>query len=170
MKKIAILTAAALATAMAVPAMARDMDQQGAKTMRHHAMHQRHMSQRDMQRGGDMQQRDANAGWNNNGWNNDWDRHDNGFWPADVAAGAVGTAAGIAGAAVNTAGAIATAPFRDTYAYDNRVAPASDYDTTYQYGPNGYYGDWNSYAARNGLACQPGTWFKGSDGRQHICQ
>lgn len=188
MKTIAILSAAAaLATTMALPAMAGDMNKDGAKgAMRTHAMHQnrmgqRAMGQRSMQRdarmqGGAMQQRDANGGWNNNGWDNarrddgNWDRDDSGFWPADVAAGAVGVAAGVAGAAVNTAGAIATAPFQDTYAYDNR-GDADDYgNVNYQYGQNGYYGDWNSYAARNGLVCQPGTWFKGPDGRRQICQ
>jgi hypothetical protein len=60
---------------------------------------------------------------------------------------AADTAAGIAGAAIGTAGAIATAPFRDSYAYD--------YDR--YMGPSGY-------------ACRPGTWFRGEDGRQHPCQ
>jgi hypothetical protein len=69
-----------------------------------------------------------------------------GFWPGDVAAGVVG-------GAIGTAGAIATAPFRnDTYAY---------------YG--GYYGN-SPYAYRNGFVCQPGTTFRGEDGRRHICQ
>jgi hypothetical protein len=27
-----------------------------------------------------------------------------------------------------------------------------------------------SYARRNGFVCIPGTWFRGEDGRQHICQ
>ena len=55
-----------------------------------------------------------------------------------------------------------TAPFRgDSYAYYNDN--------------NGWNGDnngWNgqSYAERNGFVCQPGTWFKGADGRRHICQ
>jgi hypothetical protein len=67
---------------------------------------------------------------------------------ADTAGAAVGTAAGIAGAAVGTAGAIATAPFRgpdyrDSYAYDR---------------------------SPNGFVCQPGTWFRGEDGRRHPCQ
>jgi hypothetical protein len=85
----------------------------------------------------------------NNGWHDSWndnrrDRHDSGFWPGDVAAGVVG-------GAIGTAGAIATSPFRgDSYAY------------------SGPYND--SYAARNGFVCQPGTWFKGEDGRRHICQ
>lgn len=71
-----------------------------------------------------------------------------GFWPLN-------TAGAVAGAAVGTAGAIATAPFRamdNSYAYDNR-----GWDT-------------RSYAQRNGFVCTPGTWFKGGDGRRHICQ
>ena len=27
-----------------------------------------------------------------------------------------------------------------------------------------------AYARRNGFVCIPGTWFRGEDGRQHICQ
>jgi glycosidase len=105
-----------------------------------------------------------NGDWNNNGWNN----HDTGFWPGDVAAGvvggAVGTAAAITDDAVGTAGAIATAPFRgDSYAYYNGY-----YNSPMGYnGPMGYG---QSYAERNGFVCQPGTWFKGEDGRRHICQ
>jgi hypothetical protein len=101
-----------------------------------------------------------NGDWNNNGWNNNngWSNRDTGFWPGDVAAGvvggAVGTAAAITDDAVGTAGAIATAPFRgNSYAYYN--------------GPMGYG---QSYAERNGFVCQPGSWFKGEDGRRHICQ
>jgi hypothetical protein len=97
---------------------------------------------------GDYQRR--NADWNNGNWNdNRWDRRDSGFWPADVAAGVVG-------GAVGTTGAIAAAPFRgDSYAY---------YNDGYRRG----YDD--SYGARNGFVCQPGTWFKGEDGRRHPCQ
>jgi hypothetical protein len=74
-------------------------------------------------------------------------RADSGFWPADVAAGVVG-------GAVGTAGAIATAPFRGAYAYDN-----------------GYDGDYRGdYARRNGFVCEPGTIFRGEDGRRHLCQ
>ena len=68
--------------------------------------------------------------------------------------GPVDAAVGIAGAAVGTAAAIATSPFRGAYAYDN--------------GYNGGYD--NGYAARNGFVCQPGTWFRGEDGRRHLCQ
>jgi hypothetical protein len=28
----------------------------------------------------------------------------------------------------------------------------------------------DSYAQRMGFVCQPGTWFRGEDGRRHICQ
>jgi hypothetical protein len=103
-----------------------------------------------------------NNGWNNNGWNNNWNNNgwnnrDTGFWPGDVAAGAVGTAGAIANNAVGTASAIAAAPFGGgPYAYYN-----SGYN-------NGYYNQ--SYAQRNGLVCTPGTWFKGEDGRRHPCQ
>jgi hypothetical protein len=157
MRKIVILGAAA-ALALAGPAMARDMKG-----------HHRHMAkQHTMQQ---QPQQQANAGWNGWNTNNDWNRRGStGFWPTDVAAGAVGAAAGIAGAAVGTAGAIATAPFRnDAYAY----APGQNgyrAEMAYDHGPNGFYGNWDTYAARNGFVCRPGTFFKGSDGRQHICQ
>lgn len=66
----------------------------------------------------------------------------NAFWPGEVAADVVG-------GAVGTAAAIATAPFADDG--DNR--------------------GWDrSYAQRNGFVCQPGTWFRGEDGRPHPCQ
>lgn len=28
----------------------------------------------------------------------------------------------------------------------------------------------DEYARRNGFVCTPGTWFRGEDGRRHICQ
>jgi hypothetical protein len=69
------------------------------------------------------------------------------FWPGELAAGVVG-------GAIGTAGAIATAPFRnDSYAYNDGY-----------YGQR-YYGDFD-----NGFVCQPGTTFRGADGRRHICQ
>jgi hypothetical protein len=85
-----------------------------------------------------------------------------------VAPGAVGAAAGVAGAAVGTAAGIAAAPFsgwRNSYgAYGMYGQPVM------MYGPNGWYGDWSTYAARNGIVCRPGTLFKGDDGHQHLCQ
>jgi hypothetical protein len=120
--------------------------------------------QRQTQYGGERYRRSdvyyngQNDRWNNgwhDSWNDDrWDRSHTGFWPGDVAADTVG-------AAVGTAGAIATAPFRagGAYAYDNG------------YYHNGYNSGWNqSYAERNGFVCSPGTWFKGEDGRRHLCQ
>jgi hypothetical protein len=38
------------------------------------------------------------------------------------------------------------------------------------YGENGWYGDWSTYATRNGIVCRPGTYFKGADGARHLCQ
>jgi hypothetical protein len=50
-------------------------------------------------------------------------------------------AAGVVGGAVGTAAAIATAPIGG-----------------------------EAYARRNGFVCIPGTWFRGEDGRRHLCQ
>ena len=50
-------------------------------------------------------------------------------------------AAGVVGGAVGTAAAIVTAPI------------GSD-----------------AYGRQNGFVCTPGTWFRGEDGRRHICQ
>lgn len=91
--------------------------------------------------------RDMNGRMTQPGYDNSYNRADSGFWPADVAAGVVG-------GAVGAAGAIATAPFRGAYAYDN-----------------GYDGDYRGdYARRNGFVCEPGTIFRGEDGRRHLCQ
>ncbi|XUJ36272.1 hypothetical protein ACQ5SK_15130 [Bradyrhizobium japonicum] len=38
------------------------------------------------------------------------------------------------------------------------------------YGEMGWQGSWSTYAARNGIVCRPGTYFKGSDGLLHLCQ
>jgi hypothetical protein len=83
----------------------------------------------------------------------DWNRTHSGFWAVD-------TAGAVAGAAVGTAAAVATAPFGG---YGNSYA-------SYDHGGPGWYGDWDSYAARNGIVCRPGTYFKGDDGRRHLCQ
>lgn len=34
----------------------------------------------------------------------------------------------------------------------------------------GWHGSWNTYAARNGIVCKPGSYFKGADGLRHLCQ
>ena len=87
----------------------------------------------------------TNRAWHDsyNRWDGSRVDRDSGFWPADVAAGVVS-------GAVGTATAIATAPFGgEPYAR-----------------PIG--GD--AYARLNGFVCTPGTWFRGEDGRRHICQ
>jgi hypothetical protein len=100
---------------------------------------------------GDYQRRTQrdNGNWGSNAnWNDDRRyRRDSGFGPGYVAAGAVGTA-----------GAVAAAPFGgDSYA-------------SYNNGDRGWYGYGPNYKERNGLACQPGTMFKGEDGRLRPCQ
>ena len=116
-----------------------------------------------------------NNGWQQDGWQNNWNdnhswndnRRNSGFWPGDVAAGVVDGAVATAGAAVGTAGAIAAAPFEnDSYASYN----GGGYDNGWN--NNGWNNGWNnqSYAQRNGFVCTPGTWFKGEDGRRHLCQ
>lgn len=135
MKTLKIVAAAAVVTGlMATPVLAKDK----------HRMKVRH---------------DTAAQMSDNTYRNDMRRQDSGFWPADVAAGAVGGAVGIAGAAVNTAGTIATAPFR---AWDNSYA--------YYNGPDVSYDGRDAYARRNNFVCQPGTVFRGQDGRNHLCQ
>lgn len=37
-------------------------------------------------------------------------------------------------------------------------------------GGYGWNGSWSAYAARNGIVCRPGTYYKGADGLQHLCQ
>jgi len=66
-----------------------------------------------------------------------------------------GIAAGlIAGAAASSYGSYGPGYYDESYAYDNR------YNRNYDPG----------YAARNGFVCQPGTYFRGEDGRPHLCQ
>jgi hypothetical protein len=50
-------------------------------------------------------------------------------------------AAGVVGGAVGTAAAVATSPIGG-----------------------------EEYARRNGFVCVPGSWFRGEDGRRHLCQ
>lgn len=148
MTTMKLLTAAAIVTGlMASPVLAKDQTKHRAKA----------------KAGYNMQMSDN--GYRDNGHRSDMRRSDTGFWPTDVAAGAVGGAVGIAGAAVNTAGAIATAPFRSR---DNN-APWDNSYASYD-GPMDRYESRDSYARRNNFVCQPGTWIRGEDGQRHICQ
>jgi Ni/Co efflux regulator RcnB len=157
MTKFKLLGAAALVVALASPVMAQDAPRdQTQKHMRmtphranqrHTAYRQGNMARKNMAQNRNMTRDNMAYRNDNNGWNNGWNNP--AFWPGDIAAGVAGGAAATADAAVNTAGAIAAAPFApfggDPYAYYN----------------NGY---------NNGLVCQPGTWFRGEDGRRHICR
>jgi hypothetical protein len=60
--------------------------------------------------------------------------------------------------------------YDDSYAYDPGYEPGYAYSQGYNpgYATNPVYDD--SYATRNGFACQPGTLFRGEDGRTHLCQ
>jgi hypothetical protein len=71
-----------------------------------------------------------------------------GFGPSLAAGVVAGTVLG---------GAYAYGPgyYGDSYAYDN------SYDSGYTN---------QGYTNPNGFVCQPGTWFKGEDGRPHLCQ
>jgi hypothetical protein len=145
---LAILgTAAILTSALASPAMAEGTTTKGMKDKQaSHAKSQSHMQRRAANRG--EQFRNANAVVTRDQYGRP--------------AGPVGAAGAIVGGAAATAGAIATAPFR---AFDNSYNNYNDY---YGYGYGGR--DWKTYAARNSLACTPGTTFRGADGRQHLCQ
>ncbi|MGX1106546.1 MULTISPECIES: hypothetical protein [Bradyrhizobium] len=82
-------------------------------------------------------------------WQGSYNRYDPGpFAPVDAAARVAG---GVVGGAVGTAAAVATAPFGGP---DYARAPIGGAE----------------YARQNGFVCTPGTWFRGSDGRQHPCQ
>lgn len=179
------LAAAALVTAtIATPALAQDRAGRDQAQVR---ANQQQIVDRDSPDDGlfrSSARYEVNDSWNRgDGSRDNWNRSDTGFWPGDFAANVVGSAVG-------TAGAIATAPFRggDSFAsYDNRVTNEvwnDSYRNSYAgraarsyrgaVPPNN--GSWAtnnvtaSYAARNGFVCQPGTYFTGKDGREHICQ
>jgi hypothetical protein len=166
MKSMKLLTAAAVVTGlMATPALARDKTKHRTTTQSDYNMQM------------------SDSGYRDSGYRSDMRRTDSGFWPADVAAGAVGGAVGVAGAAVNTAGAIATAPFRawddnspwdNSRPWDNRRAnvQSGTWNNSYAYydGPVDRVDPRDSYARRNNFVCQPGTWIRGGDGRRHLCQ
>ena len=98
------------------------------------------------------------------GYRRDMRQRDSGFWPGDVAAGAVGGAIGSAGAAVNTAGAIATAPFRSSW--NDSYASSNGWNNGWDSG----YGSRQTYAQRNGFVCEPGTLIRDQTGQRQICQ
>ena len=81
----------------------------------------------------------------------------------DFRGGRGGIGPGIAAGLV--AGAVIGGAYNGGYGYGPGY-----YDDSYAY-DNGYNGGYdNGYAVRNGFVCQPGTWFRGEDGRRHLCQ
>jgi hypothetical protein len=70
--------------------------------------------------------------------------------------------AGVVGAGVVGAGVVGAGAYYAGRGYYGGGGP-------YAYYGNGY-GVSNDYAARNGFVCRPGTWFRGEDGMQHLCQ
>jgi hypothetical protein len=84
-----------------------------------------------------------------------------GVYGAPIARGvAVGLGAAAVGAAVV---GTAAGPYGAYGAYSDPSRP-------YDYGYYGIGNGWPAYAARNGIVCQPGTWFRGQDGVQQFCQ
>ena len=143
MTKFKLLGAAAiLSTALAAPAMAQEVIYNPGYCAQFYPNANCQNKGPGNPYSGDYQRRTVYQD-SYNRW--DGDRRNSGFWAPDVAAGV----------AVGTAAAVATAPFRDSYAYDRT-------------GDRGWYGQ--GYAQRNGFVCQPGSWFRGEDGLMHICQ
>lgn len=190
MKTAKFLAAAAFLTAtMATPTLAqdrmtRDQAKENARVRATQTIEQRSVDDRGYWRSS------SNDDWNRDNWN----RSNTGFWPGDVAAnvvgGAVTTAGAIATAPFRGGGSYYGDNWNnDSYAYygDSRVSDESwnsRYNNSYQGRVarvyrgaeptfNGSFASnsvTSSYAERNGFVCQPGAWFTGSDGREHICQ
>jgi hypothetical protein len=159
----------AMSSTTASKPMKKSMRHTSAKRMKSHH-HRKHMSRMDQPR------YDRSATYRD-----EWNRPMNtGFAPLDfagnVAGSAIGTAGAIAGTAVGTAGAIAAAPFgrgpygyRDAYAYEPQYAYNDVYDAPYTYNGTAIQTS-QSYAARNGFVCQPGTMYTNSFGQRQLCQ
>jgi len=61
--------------------------------------------------------------------------------------------------------------YRAGYIADTSGLPWYAVRAYYAGGPWTYgYGDWTDYAARNGIACVPGSPVKGGDGIMYVCQ
>jgi len=157
MTPMKLLTAVILSMAVATPVMAKDaVHSRSSKMMKHQRVH--HAGKMHARHHAQMRPVERDA----------WARHDTGFWPGDLA---VGVAAG----ALGTAAAIASTPFGGGYAAND---PYNSYAYDNGYYGGGYYGEGylaagrynQTYMQRNGLACLPGTTFRGSDGLMHICQ
>jgi hypothetical protein len=76
------------------------------------------------------------------------------------------------GAGVVGAGAVAAGAYYAGRGYYGGGGPYAYYQNEYANDTGTGYNhvSWDDYARRNGFVCRPGTWFKGDDGLQHICQ
>ena len=76
------------------------------------------------------------------------------------------------GAGVVGAGAVAAGAYYAGHGYYGRQRAYAYYQNEYANNSGNSYDhiSWDDYARRNGFVCRPGTWFKGDDGLQHICQ
>ncbi len=147
MKKTTILAGFAIVSAMiATPVLAQDVTPRGF-------VRQGAYDSNTYYRGNQNLRRNARY-YNAARYGDNWGRRDSGFWPG-------GVAAGIVGGAVGTAGAVASAPFRDAYAYS---------DPYYRSQYNSAYVARNDFIALNGFVCQPGTIIRAQNGEQQICQ
>ena len=145
MTRSAILAAAAmLASALASPAMAQQVIYNPGKCAQYYPnANCQNYGQGNPYENRYQPQVYRDQAYRDPTWQNSYNRYNNnsGFWPGDVAAGVVG-------GTVGTAAAIATAPAG-----------------VFPYPIGG-----EEYARRNGFVCVPGTWFRGEDGRRHLCQ
>ena len=80
--------------------------------------------------------------------------------------------AGVVGAGAVVAGAYyAGRGYYGNPGYYGGSGPYAYYQSESANNVNGYnHTSWDDYARRNGFVCRPGTWFKGDDGLQHLCQ
>jgi len=70
----------------------------------------------------------------------------------------------VVGAGVVGAGVVGAGAYYAGRGYYGGGGPYASYGSGY-----GYSGS-DDYATRNGFVCRPGTWFRGEDGLQHLCQ
>jgi len=71
--------------------------------------------------------------------------------------------AGVVGAGVVGAGVVGAGAYYAGRGYYGSGPYAA-------YGQGYGYNGWDDYAKRMGFVCRPGTWFRGEDGLQHLCQ
>ena len=142
MTKSGILAAAILASALAIPALAQDVTYNSRNCAQYDSNGNCQIRGPGYQRQVYRDQVYRDQAYRDQAYRNDraW-RNSNNRWDNDTGFWPGDTAAGVVGGAVGTAAAIAGPPIGS-----------------------------EEYLRRNGFVCTPGTWFRGEDGRMHICQ